>query len=356
MNFYISLLIGSLRNALRARQDVELENLALRHQLAVLMRSARRPRLEPADRLLWCWLSRRWSGWRSAVVVIKPDTIVRWHRRAWRRYWSWRSRPSLGSAAHLSVPIDPEAPENALVLFQLILLQPPWKDGLDAVLDGLTILLPGSFSRDGRTITTSDHASDAFVRDLSSIRREYRKQAGRAHIRTPYAQGGSRRRPHRTVRLEETLRELVDDPSLIDRTRPPSRSTLDAWSSSFHWQDRLLDLERDAAEQERRGQLKALRDMNERHAKEGVALQQKAIERLKRFPAEDLSAADAVRALVEGVRLERLARGAPTDHVRQEGEELYGHIDLRNFNNEELRRLVELAERGAAGAGEEEPG
>ncbi len=107
------------------------------------------------------------------------------------------------------VPIDPEAPENALVLFQLILLQPPWKDGLDAVLDGLTILPPGSFSRDGRTITTSDHASDAFVRDLSSIRREYRKQAGRAHIRTPYAQGGSRRRPHRTVRLEETLRELV---------------------------------------------------------------------------------------------------------------------------------------------------
>ncbi len=92
----MSMLIGSLRNALRARQDVELENLALRHQLAVLMRSARRPRLEPADRLLWCWLSRRWSGWRSAVIVIKPDTIVRWHRRAWRRYWSWRSRRPSG--------------------------------------------------------------------------------------------------------------------------------------------------------------------------------------------------------------------------------------------------------------------
>ncbi len=61
MNIYICLLIGTIRNALRARQDVELENLALRHQLAILMRSARRPRLEPADRLLWCWLSRRWS-------------------------------------------------------------------------------------------------------------------------------------------------------------------------------------------------------------------------------------------------------------------------------------------------------
>ncbi len=51
MNMYISLLIGTIRNALRARQDVELENLALRHQLAILMRSARRPRVEPAD--LW---------------------------------------------------------------------------------------------------------------------------------------------------------------------------------------------------------------------------------------------------------------------------------------------------------------
>ncbi len=159
------------------------------------------------------------------------------------------------------------------------------------------------------------------------------------------------------ARSLEALREtLTDDPSLIGLTRPPSRSTLDAWSSSFHWQDRLLDLERDAAEQERQGQLKALRDMNDRHAKEGVALQQKAIERLKRFPAEELSATDAVRALVEGVRLERLARGLATEHVKQEGQVLYGHIELRNFTNEELRRLAELAGRRSAGAGEEEPG
>jgi transposase InsO family protein len=92
MNIYISLLFAILRAAFRAQEDVVLENLALRHQLAILMRSARRPRLEPADRLLWCWLSRRWSGWRSAVVVVQPDTIVRWHRTAWRRYWTWRNR------------------------------------------------------------------------------------------------------------------------------------------------------------------------------------------------------------------------------------------------------------------------
>ncbi len=59
MNIYISLLFATIRSALRAREDVALENLALRHQLAVMTRSARRPRLGPADRLLWCWLSRR---------------------------------------------------------------------------------------------------------------------------------------------------------------------------------------------------------------------------------------------------------------------------------------------------------
>ncbi len=155
--------------------------------------------------------------------------------------------------------------------------------------------------------------------------------------------------------LEALHQALQDDPSLIGLARAPSRSTLDAWSSAFHWQDRILDLERQAAEQDREQQLKALREMSERHAKEGLALQQKAVERLQSLPSNELSASDAVRALVEGVRLERLARGEPTDRIRQEGEILHGNVDLRNFSNEELRRLVELAERRAAGAGEAQP-
>lgn len=92
MNIYISLLFATLRSALRAREDVALENLALRHQLAVMARSARRPRLEPADRLLWTWLARHWASWRSAMVLVQPDTVVPWHRTAWRHYWTWRSR------------------------------------------------------------------------------------------------------------------------------------------------------------------------------------------------------------------------------------------------------------------------
>ena len=83
--------LAALLQALRDRQELELENLALRHQLEVLTRNRSRPRLRPADRLLWSWLSRLWFGWRRHIVIVQPDTVVRWHRSAWRRYWSWRS-------------------------------------------------------------------------------------------------------------------------------------------------------------------------------------------------------------------------------------------------------------------------
>jgi hypothetical protein len=102
--------------------------------------------------------------------------------------------------------------------------------------------------------------------------------------------------------------------------------------------------------------LKVLQEMNERHAKEGLALQQKGIERLGTLPPEQFSPSDAIRAINDGVRLERLARGEPTEHIRQEGDMLHAHIDLTNFTNEELRRLAELADRRTAGVGEAQSG
>ena len=74
------------------RRELVLENIALRHQLEVLTRTRRRPSLRPADRLLWSWLSRVWPSWRQHIVIVRPDTVVRWHRSAWRRYWTWKSR------------------------------------------------------------------------------------------------------------------------------------------------------------------------------------------------------------------------------------------------------------------------
>jgi transposase InsO family protein len=68
------------------------ENLALRQQLAVYNQSIKRPRLRPRDRVFWVWLSEFWSDWRSALVIVKPETVIHWHRQRFRLYWRWKSR------------------------------------------------------------------------------------------------------------------------------------------------------------------------------------------------------------------------------------------------------------------------
>ena len=90
-------LLHSFRFLVQSRASLHLEIIALRHQLAVVNRS-RRPRLRFtwADRILWAWLSHAWRGWRSAVHVIRPETVIAWHRRGFRLYWTWRSRPRAG--------------------------------------------------------------------------------------------------------------------------------------------------------------------------------------------------------------------------------------------------------------------
>jgi len=70
---------------------VALENIALRQQLAVFRRTVKRPPLRTRDRLFWVWLSTAWRDWRTALVVVQPDTVVRWHRQWLRRRWTRRS-------------------------------------------------------------------------------------------------------------------------------------------------------------------------------------------------------------------------------------------------------------------------
>ena len=93
---YLCLLVAALFASVRARRDLVLENLALRHQLAVYTRSRRRPPLRLHDRRPWSLLARCWSGWRGTLVIVEPDTVVRWHRSAWRAYWRWRSHRGSG--------------------------------------------------------------------------------------------------------------------------------------------------------------------------------------------------------------------------------------------------------------------
>jgi transposase InsO family protein len=89
----IFILFHTLLAALKFRQALVLENLALRHQLDVLQRNAKRPRLTNQDRTLWVILSKSWPDWRMPLAVVQPETVIRWHRRGFRLYWRWKSRP-----------------------------------------------------------------------------------------------------------------------------------------------------------------------------------------------------------------------------------------------------------------------
>lgn len=92
MWFWFRLWLSVTRLLPRDRRDLVIENLALRHQLAVYRRSQRRPDLATRDRQFWSTLARGWSEWRGAISLVQPDTVVRWHRTAWRRHWTWKSR------------------------------------------------------------------------------------------------------------------------------------------------------------------------------------------------------------------------------------------------------------------------
>jgi len=81
-----------VRALLGSSAAVTLENVALRHQLAVLQRSVSRPRLRRWDRLVWVGLSQLWAGWRASLLIVQPATVLAWHRQGFQLYWRWKSR------------------------------------------------------------------------------------------------------------------------------------------------------------------------------------------------------------------------------------------------------------------------
>ena len=83
---------GSALSALRPRRDLALENLALRHQLAVLQRSSKRPQRGDADLLLWIALKRIWPKWDEVLQLVQPATVIKWHRAGFRFYWRRKIR------------------------------------------------------------------------------------------------------------------------------------------------------------------------------------------------------------------------------------------------------------------------
>ena len=96
MSAFLSAL-QTLRTSAHSRAALQLEILALRHQLQALHRTRpRRLRLATTDRCVWVMLSRLWTAWRTALVIVKPETVIAWHRRGFRLWWNWKSRCRLG--------------------------------------------------------------------------------------------------------------------------------------------------------------------------------------------------------------------------------------------------------------------
>ena len=87
MTLILSILFGFEKTT-----DLALENLALRQQVASMKRSTKRPRLRDRDRLFWILLSRFWRNWKEQLIVVKPETVIRWHRMGFKLFWKFKSR------------------------------------------------------------------------------------------------------------------------------------------------------------------------------------------------------------------------------------------------------------------------
>jgi putative transposase len=81
---WLWIVLGTLRSAVRTHRDLALENLALRQQLAVWKARQPRPRLREMDRLFWVLLSRLWTSWRRSLHLVRPETVVGWHRQGFK--------------------------------------------------------------------------------------------------------------------------------------------------------------------------------------------------------------------------------------------------------------------------------
>jgi len=100
-----TLVVGALADAARSRSALIAENALLRQQLVIARRSVKRPRCTPADRALLVLLAGRLRAWRDALLIVQPETLLRWHRQLFRRYWRRRSRTA--APAHRP-PLAPE--------------------------------------------------------------------------------------------------------------------------------------------------------------------------------------------------------------------------------------------------------
>ena len=117
----LRLCFGLLVRLFHCRASLLIENLALRQQLAVFKRKHCRPRLAAMDRLFWVALRRFWSSWNKALIVVTPDTVVRWHRAGFQLYWQLLSRARKQAGRR---PVSKEIRE---LIFKIVAENPTWR-------------------------------------------------------------------------------------------------------------------------------------------------------------------------------------------------------------------------------------
>jgi hypothetical protein len=120
MTQVLTLLLTWATGVLRSRRDLVLENLALRQQLAALTQRDVRPRLAASDRVFWVLLWRFWPGWKRALFIVQPETVVRWHRSGFELYWKWLSRK------HPVVGRKPTCLELRELIFRMVAENRTW--------------------------------------------------------------------------------------------------------------------------------------------------------------------------------------------------------------------------------------
>ncbi len=116
----VGVLIAFSTQFSRSRRDLLLENLALRQQLSIIIRKQPRRRLTLPDKLFWIALSRFWSGWKRALLIVQPETVVRWHRAGFKLYWKWISR------RRVRLGRKPTSKELRKLIFRMVAENPTW--------------------------------------------------------------------------------------------------------------------------------------------------------------------------------------------------------------------------------------
>src|ERR671938_864757 len=102
----VALAVGLAADLTRSRRDLLLENALLRQQVLVLHRAARRPRFTPLDRGLLVLLASRLRTWTSTLLIVQPETVLRWHRQGFRLLWRHKSAPRSRPSPLATTTID----------------------------------------------------------------------------------------------------------------------------------------------------------------------------------------------------------------------------------------------------------